>query len=46
MDNQKNANAPYNLLEFPTLSQYPREQIEEAVQNLMKQHNMTRHKHW
>jgi hypothetical protein len=42
MDNQKNANEPYNPLEFPTLSQYPREQIEEAVQNLMKQRNMTR----
>ena len=43
MDNEKNQNtAPYNQLEFPTLSQYPREQIEEAVQNLMKQHNMTR----
>lgn len=43
MDNQKDQNtAPYDPLKFPTLSQYPREQIEEAVQNLMKQYNMTR----
>ncbi len=41
MDDQKNQ-TPYNPLEFPTLSQYPREQIEEAVQNFMKQHNLTR----
>ena len=43
MDGQKDQNAaPYNLLEFPTLSQYPEEQVEEAVQSLMKQRSMTR----
>ena len=43
MDRPKNQDtAPYNPQAFPTLSQYPREQIEEAVQNLMKQHNVTR----
>ncbi|MGE5763579.1 MAG: hypothetical protein ACM3ZF_06805 [Mycobacterium leprae] len=43
MDRPKNQDAePYNPQAFPTLSQYPREQIEEAVLDLMKKHNMTR----
>lgn len=41
--NQMSKTIPaYNPNDFPTLAQYPREQIEEAVQKLMKEHGMTR----
>ncbi|MBU4210787.1 hypothetical protein KKC08_00805 [Patescibacteria group bacterium] len=34
---------PYNPIEFPTLVKYNDQQIEDAIQKLMKEHGMTRH---
>lgn len=33
---------PFNPIEFPTLVKYDSQQIENAIQKLMKEHSMTR----